>query len=168
MTSKAHCRWTVLRSGGLLITLKTLQWTQLRPRKSMVYGNSTDYCGDQKHKSPLGCGFAIRHEQYKLIKGYGGVPDSYCNKTSSKSYDCFPKTPQPESCPDGFCLYDVIDDPLELKEISAKNKNVVEMMKKQLSEELKNYHQYSLDKSCPPVTYDMDPVVGKAWTPWCG
>ena len=147
--------------------VNTIKGTVSSPRNTLVYGNATDYCPGEKHEVKLKCGFAIRYENFKLIKGYGGTPDSYCNKTTKTQLSCFPKVPEPESCPNGFCLYDVINDPFELNEISSQHGDIVDKMKLQLDNELKNYHQYSLDENCPKHKFKIDKVVGKYWNPWC-
>ena len=128
-------------------------------RTSLVIGNSTNMCswpkGDPRYhgaatiatagadlpagapelgKVTLGCGFAIRKNDgknmWKLIKGYGGGPDTWCNSTSvHNSLNCAsagpgsaPSNSPPEpvsTCPGGWCLYDVASDPFEQHEISG-------------------------------------------------
>jgi len=59
-------------------------------RTSFVYGNSTNDCKwttalsdfQQSAQRQVPCGFGIRDQQWKLILGYGGGPDTWCNKSS--------------------------------------------------------------------------------------
>eukprot|EP01065_Artemidia_motanka_P018039 TRINITY_DN2140_c0_g2_i1.p1 TRINITY_DN2140_c0_g2~~TRINITY_DN2140_c0_g2_i1.p1 ORF type:complete len:603 (+),score=210.53 TRINITY_DN2140_c0_g2_i1:52-1809(+) len=66
------------------------QWAQLQapasaksPRDGFVYGNSTNDCQWHPVLGKLQCGFGIRHEQWKLVRGYGGGPDTWCNTSAS-------------------------------------------------------------------------------------
>lgn len=180
-----------------------------RARSTIVIGNSTNECSWSKddpryHRhasltrdgadlpagvwkgSKVGCGFAIKDysdnlHHWKLIKGYGGGPDTWCNSSqggaicsepsqSHENQPSEPTSPPPEpvsACPKGWCLYDTKSDPYEEHEISSDNAAVVSKMQADLARILTSYHQYTADTSCPPVAYGSDPVVGKTWEPWC-
>jgi hypothetical protein len=80
---------------------------QVGPRSQLVYGNSTNACSwkglEDSNGNPdprlakytdskihtagvqLGCGFGVRDGGWKLIRGYGGGPDSWCNRTGNKT-----------------------------------------------------------------------------------
>jgi arylsulfatase A-like enzyme len=92
---------------------------QVGPRSQLVYGNSTNACSweemedEEGHPDPrlakytdsklhgpangakIGCGFGVRDGEWKLIRGYGGGPDTWCNRTGNNS------VPDP-SGPKGF------------------------------------------------------------------
>lgn len=51
-------------------------------RSNFVYGNSTNDCSWKEEENAIPCGFAIRNDHYKLTLGYGGGPDTWCNKSS--------------------------------------------------------------------------------------
>jgi hypothetical protein len=234
----------------------------------------------KKTKGKLSCGFAIRmdlgEKRWKLIKNYGGGPDTWCNKSSSgnvcgtptghypwpprttlqrpatstltcstmkniclpgndirsfplqnpaSSYEkqccdacnaeamcaaftvnsntgshpskvptCYLKTtpgvkqnkspncvsgtngrspipPQPpasETCPNGFCLFEVMSDPYELHEVSAEHADVVSAMQEKMAQILQSYRQYEEDPACQgKTTFANNSVVGKSWQPWC-
>lgn len=78
-------------------------------RRSVTLGNSTNACswpkGDPRRSKyevlpaaaqALGCGFAIRADDlgdgraWKLVRGYGGGPDTWCNSTSGQVDDVTP------------------------------------------------------------------------------
>jgi len=148
------------------------------PRSNVVLGNSTNLCtwgptqkdldNDGQAANNEGCGFGIRDLRWKLIQGYGGAPDGWCN-TTEKGESCRKVNERDGSteCPGGWCLFDLSKDPLELNEVSGENPQVLERMKAGMSTVLQTYTEYREDKSCPPVTYVQDPVVGKSWEPWC-
>jgi hypothetical protein len=60
-------------------------------RTGIVYGNSTNFCKwtsaledfAKEVNSQVPCGFGIREQQWKLILGYGGGPDTWCNASSN-------------------------------------------------------------------------------------
>ena len=154
------------------------------PRTSLVLGNATNLCswpqGDPrrakyneveifgKPSSKAECGFAIRDGDWKLIQGYGGAPDDWCN-TTSEGRTCRNTTTEGElkECPNGYCLYNIANDPLEFYEISFHHPDVVNKMKKEMNGVLKSYHQYEIDKNCPAQTFNNNSHVGKTWEPWC-
>lgn len=120
---------------------------------------------------------------WNVVGGPTKVPTCYLkstmDNTTRASPDCvsgttrrtpLPPTPPPEprsSCPGGWCLYDTAVDPYELHECSAANADVVAEMQAMLADVLKSYTQYEIDPSCPPVQYQNDSHVGRAWQPWC-
>jgi hypothetical protein len=162
-------------------------------RTKIVIGNSTNECSwdaqDPRYHlsaslardgsdlpagfwnaNKLGCGFAIKEyttdgHHWKLIKGYGGGPDTWCNSTSSQP-ECGP-APETTSCPNGWCLYDTAADPHERAEVSGANAAVVDKMTTELKEILLSYHQYEADPACMNQTFGSDSHVGKTWEPWC-
>ena len=174
--------------NGTLPLDSVSQWTSLNmmsesPRDVVVLGNSTNTCswkvGDARRvrydrlwgsDGDKGCGFAIRKNiadhGWKLIQGYGGSPDQACNSTSTGAV-CFEEPPRPSECPHGFCLYDVVADPDEHKEISHDHPDVVRQMTEEMDKLLRSYSEYQEDTSCPAHKFGKDPVVGDVWEPWC-
>jgi len=146
-------------------------------RTGFVYGNSTDVCKwtsalsevQQLANGPVPCGFAIRDQQWKLTLGYGGAPDTWCNKSSSGLIckDAARSPPLPACLDTGFCLWDVVNDPYEQEELSAKHPDVVARLKVKMGTTLQNYHEYRLDPACGAPTFEHDEKVGPSWTPWC-
>lgn len=78
-------QWDAINSGH-----------QVSPRQYLVVGNSTDLCTPQpstqyllRDGDEVGCGFSIINDTganlFKLIKGYGGGPDTWCNTSSLPS-----------------------------------------------------------------------------------
>ena len=146
------------------------QWNEIRnsgnlsPRTAVVLGNSTDKCsweaGDPRRAiyegmpqaEALGCGFAIRDAQWKLIQGYGGSPDGTCNSTSSgpRCRNESDTSPSRKECPEGWCLFNVEEDPLELHEVSSEHPDVLKHMQGKMARILTSYHHYEIDPSCPP------------------
>jgi len=162
------------------------------PRTGLVIGNSTNLCswpqGDPRRAkyeqngiqpttgrdNLLGCGFGIREGDWKLVQGYGGGPDGWCNtsaagktKANPDGWQCRNVTDMRHGCPNGWCLFDVVRDPLELNECSKENEEVTKRLQGRMERVLKTYTQYEADESCPPVAYAQDPKVGKTWEPWC-
>ena len=133
------------------------------PRSSFVYGNATDKCSSTNDQNgsvtQLGCGFGIRVGNWKLIRGYGGAPDTYCNSTSSEP-KCLPVKMR-HHCPNGRCLYNVVRDPLEKTEVGSSHTDVLRRLEDQMNIELEDYHQYEFDKNCPSLSFGMDKKVGK-------
>ena len=135
------------------------------PLDAVVLGNSTDVRGRKEipdvlsmkacHKQVLGCGFAIRDAQWKLIQGYGGSPDGTCNSTSSgpRCRNQSDVSPSRKECPEGWCLFNVEEDPLELHEVSSEHPDVLKHMQGKMARILTSYHQYEIDPSCPPHTW---------------
>lgn len=128
----------------------------------------------------LGCGFAIKEytpdgHHWKLIKGYGGGPDTWCNSSAAGAVcgipagGIAPTPPEPTThvCPNGWCLYDTASDPHEESEVSSANPTVVARMQAELAQVLLSYRQYEADPSCPPQKFGNDTHVGKTWDPWC-
>ena len=83
-------------------------------RDMVVLGNSTDDCTWGTAKGRVHCGFGIRSGDWKLLKGYGGAPDTWCNSSASGPIcdnhigaggDAIAEPIS--SCPKGFCLYNV-------------------------------------------------------------
>ena len=162
--------WNEIRSSG-----------NLSPRTAVVLGNSTDKCsweeGDPRRAiyegmpqaEVLGCGFAIRDAQWKLIQGYGGSPDGTCNSTSSgpRCRNESDVSPSRKECPEGWSLFNVEEDPLELHEVSSEHPDVLKHMQGKMARILTSYHQYEIDPSCPPHTWVHDSHVGNTWEPWC-
>jgi hypothetical protein len=142
-------------------------------RTSFVYGNATDKCSwpnlrdsnGTVNDAELGCGFGIRVGEWKLIRGYGGAPDTYCNSTSSTP-QCLPIKIR-HQCPNGHCLYNVVHDPLEKDEIGSAHADVLQRLKERMDNLLKDYHQAEFDKTCPPQAFGVNEKVGKFWKPWC-
>uniref|UniRef100_A0A7S1PLV1 Uncharacterized protein n=1 Tax=Alexandrium catenella TaxID=2925 RepID=A0A7S1PLV1_ALECA len=132
------------------------------------------------------CGFAMRQREWKLVLGYGGGPDTWCNK-SSEGLICkdfvppvqpaqpaglsaavvHPQPPLPACLKTGFCLWDVVADPGEHVEISARHPDVVAALKAELLTALTGYRAYQLDRACGAPTFEHDQKVGSAWAPWC-
>ena len=70
-----------------------------RQRTSVVLGNATNLCswkvGDPRRtkydgyddhswsSGAAGCGFGLRDGDWKIIQGYGGDPDDWCNTTAN-------------------------------------------------------------------------------------
>jgi len=120
----------------------------------------------------LGCGFGIREGEWKLIQGYGGSPDGWCNTSQGTPSDqdgwsCRKVANETHACPGGWCLFDVEADPLELNECSESHPDVAKRLQGQMAIVLQSYTEYEEDKACPAIEYAQDPVVGKAWQPWC-
>jgi hypothetical protein len=209
--------------GALNRTTSTTGRRHHYNRTTLVVGNSTNECswavGDARYHaadgvkeafarggdvpappSGLGCGFGIRMDEaghrWKLIKGYGGGPNTWCNSTSQgavcgipqegqgggrggdgrkqqqQQQQQAPPPPAPEggSCPKGYCLYDVLADPFELHEVSQvpANADIVARLIRQIDKVLLTYTQYEEDPQCQgKTTFAQDPVVGKTWQPWC-
>lgn len=155
--------------------------TAMPPRDFIVVGNSTNLCswkvGDSRRAkyddaesvgASLGCGFAIRDGNLKLISGYGGAPDDWCNTTSSGRVCDNVHTNTNGTCPDGFCVFDVSSDPLEHHEISQSiSEERFNALKQKLTRTLESYTEYKIDETCPTAKFAHDPTVGKAWAPWC-
>ena len=150
------------------------------PRDDIVLGNATNLCswrfGDprrEKYKresgwtsASLGCGFAIRNGDLKLISGYGGAPNDWCNTTSA-GRACENITTS-STCPNGYCVFDVAKDPDEKNEISQSiAKKDLNDLKAKLAATLKTYTEYEIDPACPKPKFANDPKVGKTWAPWC-
>jgi len=166
------------------------QWGQISgsedratpPRSGLVLGNSTNLCswpvGDPRRSryetaaavqdAKLGCGFGIREGPWKLVQGYGGTPDWWCNtsKAGDKKH-CRALPQMRHDCPEGWCLFNVEKDPWELDECSKTHQTVAKQLQDRMSSMLQSYTQYEEDKACPPVSYATDPKVGKTWEPWC-
>ena len=151
------------------------------PRNGITIGNSTNLCswkvGDARRVkyeaesgwtgAAVGCGFSIRDGDLKLISGYGGNPDDWCNTTASGRV-CESHVNFSTSCPDGFCVFDVSADPFEYHEISQSiGEKRLNELKQKLASTLESYTEYKIDESCPKAKFVVDPKVGKAWAPWC-
>ena len=175
------------------------------PRKHVTLGNSTNICswpeGDPRRAryeeggelstlaGTVGCGFAIRADdttaekghKWKLIRGYGGGPDTWCNSshkgalcdnhlvpaTTARSPVPAPPVPGVSKCPNGICLYDIGVDPHERTELSAMHADVVSELSIRMDEVLGSYTQYEIDTNCAPQKFANDSHVGRAWQPWC-
>ena len=174
------------------------------PRKHVTLGNSTNSCswpkGDPRRTryevggelselaGTVDCGFAIRADdttaegghKWKLIRGYGGGPDTWCNSSHNGAV-CdnhlvpaaanlpLPTTPTPgvSKCPGGICLYDIGADPHERTELSAMHADVVSELNTRMDAVLASYTHYEEDTSCGPPKFANDSHVGRAWQPWC-
>ena len=138
------------------------------PRTEVVLGNATDLCSESgKH-----CGFAIRVGDFKLIRDYGGSPDWRCNTSASggDKGECdtvHPWTQNLTTCPNGWCLFNVISDPYEMHETSSDNHQVFQKMKSRMTEILNTYRSFEIDPECPNPIFGHDPSVGVTWSPWC-
>jgi len=165
-------------------------------RNSLVLGNSTNLCSWQvndprrtKYEDPInsngakiqttaGCGFGLRVGDWKIIQGYGGNPDDWCN-TTAKGRTCFNRTEDVDGvddndnknrlteCPNGWCLFNIENDPLEYNEVSQHNPEILKELQKKMRITLETYTEYQLDPSCSSVTFANDSHVGKTWAPWC-
>ncbi len=150
------------------------------PRDDLVLGNATNLCSwpardarRQKYEAEsgwthasLGCGFAIRKGSLKLIQGFGGAPDDWCNTTANGRVCKNISTPS--TCPDGFCVFNVVEDPLEQREISQSiPAGTLASLKAKLSSTLESYTEYKIDPACPTPKFVVDAKVGKTWAPWC-
>ena len=64
------------------------------------------------------------------------------------------------------CLFDVMADPSEIKDISASKPEIVHTMKAQLS----TYHMYANTSMSPSelAQYDCNPSIVKGWAPYVG
>ena len=101
------------------------------------------------------------------ISGTNGATPMPVGPTPAPTPPTPPTPPGLNSCPNGYCLYDVAEDPHERTELSALRGDIVAAMITRMEDVLRSYDQYEEDKSCPPVTYANDSVVGKSWQPWC-
>jgi len=163
------------------------------PRTSLVLGNATNLCswpksndprrlkyevhgdgdsdGDGGRQQKSACGFAIRNGEWKLIQGYGGAPDDWCNTTSQgrscRNTSIGLNNDGLKECPNGWCLYNIANDPNEFMESSSDYPNLLNTMKNEMQNILKTYRQYEIDENCPPQTYKNNSHVGKTWQPWC-
>eukprot|EP00939_MAST-03C_sp_MAST-3C-sp1_P004453 g4453.t1 len=160
-------------------------------REEVVLGNATDLCSwkagdprraryetaahffdddDNNNNAEKGCGFAIRVGSWKLIQNYGGSPDNWCN-TSAEGDTTHCRVNQTTlngaSCPNGYCLFNVADDPFELNECSKDHETEVEKLRARLNDVLDSYRQYEIDPACPTATFANNSVVGSSWAPWC-
>ena len=168
------------------------------PRTSVVLGNATNLCSwpsldDPRREryasmssSSLECGFAIRDGDWKLIQGYGGGPDDWCNTTST-GRTCRNTTHGTgtgsgvlgvgavaadgrqalKECPNGWCLYNIAKDPNEYLECSRQYPGVLNRLKLEMTQVLQTYHAYQIDPQCPTQTFQNDSHVGLTWQPWC-
>lgn len=167
-------QWKAINSGN----------EYAKQRTGFVYGNSTNNCEwtapDTELEALVGnnhapCGFGIRDQQWKLTLGYGGGPDTWCNKTSqgliclnhSSPLPHPPSPPLPECLKTGFCLWNVVSDPYEYTEVSAQHPDVVATLKKKMGVVLKSFNQYQLDPACGEPTFENNTKVGLTWGPWC-
>ena len=137
------------------------------PRDEVVLGNATDLCSeDKKH-----CGFGIRVGDFKILRDYGGSPDWRCNTTAKgDKVECDTNNPWTQnltSCPNGWCLFDVISDPHEMNEISSKYPQKLAQLQSRLEEVLTTFRSFEIDPNCPTPQFQNDSKVGKTWGPWC-
>ena len=132
-----------------------------------MLGNATDLCSESKKH----CGFAIRAGDFKLIRDYGGSPDWRCNTTAGADQgECDTKHPWTQNlttCPNGWCLFNVLSDPYEMNEASSENPQVLKEMQSRMKEILTTYRSFEIDPDCPDPVFTNDSRVGKTWTPWC-
>ena len=137
------------------------------PRKEVVLGNATDLCSESKKH----CGFAIRAGDFKLIRDYGGSPDWRCNTTAGGDQgECDTKHPWTQNlttCPNGWCLFNVLSDPYEMNEASSESPRVLKEMQLRMKEILTTYRSFEIDPDCPNPVFTNDSSVGKSWAPWC-
>lgn len=155
-------------------------------RTDFVYGNSTNNCAWERNlqhvqqatdnTNRIACGFGIRDQQWKLIHGYGGGPDSWCNQTSQglvcKEWPGFDADvslvhPVPPCIKKGFCLWDIQSDPYEHTEVSERHPEVVKMLRVKMAHVLGSYTSYRLDPGCGHPIFEHNVKVGTAWAPWC-
>ena len=164
------------------------QWHALRAvdqaapvRTEIVLGNSTNLCSwtnendprrarylrDDSSSQQKGCGFAIRSQQWKLIQGYGGAPDRACNTSAAgDQVSCRAQAGSGTAdCPDGWCLYNVLNDPYEEHEVSGEHKGVLAALQERMDKILESYTEYEIDGSCPPHKFPNS--SRKVWGPWC-
>lgn len=152
------------------------------PRTSVVLGNSTNLCswdeGDPRRSryvsagiisTTAGCGFALRDGDWKIVQGYGGNPDDWCNTTSSGRVCLNTTTTRSRAteCPKGWCLYNITNDPLEFHEVSKDFPDALTALQEKMRNVLESYVEYRIDPSCPTAHFANDSHVGKAWAPWC-
>jgi hypothetical protein len=86
--------------GGLVHIDGISQWQAINdienettPRTQMVIGNSTNTCSwSDLFENSVGCGFSIVNDTgshlWKLIRGYGGGPDTWCNTSQLGGNKC--------------------------------------------------------------------------------
>ena len=163
-----------------------------RQRTSVVLGNATNLCswkvGDPRRtkydgyddhswsSDSAGCGFGLRDGDWKIIQGYGGDPDDWCN-TTSNGRTCLNRTATATKnnngqkklteCPNGWCLYNITKDPFEYQEISKDHPGVLNMLQSKMKIILETYTEYQIDPSCSTAKYKNNSHVGKSWAPWC-
>lgn len=124
------------------------------PRQYVVLGNSTNACRVAAQRQAASasdaaakpaCGFGVHLNDgvhgWKLIKGYGGAPDTWCNTTHGQPVCLHKPLPSNGSCPDGWCLYDVQADPEEFAECSAQHPDVVKSLQARMAASLTTYTQ---------------------------
>ena len=189
-------------------------------RTFAVLGNATDMCeprlsdaeGGEEEERPgeangqeeekrgraakAGCGFAIRLDdtvtgaRWKLIRGYGGGPDTWCNASAGHHASCDnAELPPPganatastcrqrspagdSSAAEGssHCLYELASDPHERSELTgvpAAYDRIVATLRAKMNGALRSYTQASDDPACGPAVFAHDARVGKVWQPWC-
>jgi arylsulfatase A-like enzyme len=98
-------------------------------RTGFVYGNVRDSCNKMpvggplgaatdrtSHSEDVGCGFGLRDGDWKIVFGYGGYNDAWPT-SPSETVVLMPYTSKATLCPDGYCLFNIAQDPTESYEV---------------------------------------------------
>ena len=135
--------------------------------------------------SNVSCGFAVllanetTSSIWKLIRGYGGGPDTWCNSTdASEACDnsislptnAAHSTSQCTGQSDGHCLYELLSDPAERSELTAvpgDYDGILANLKGLMDEALSSYSEQKIDPTCGNATFLDHDQMGLVWQPWC-
>ena len=120
----------------------------------------------------LELGAADTTKRWKLIRGYGGGPDTWCNSTASlpicdNHHDAQYHGSAPTECDGGYCLYELSTDPNERHDVSLSYPEVVSALRGKMDSALRSYSQYQIDPRCGAAVLANESHVGPSWQPWC-
>eukprot|EP01062_Namystynia_karyoxenos_P033083 TRINITY_DN2434_c0_g2_i1.p1 TRINITY_DN2434_c0_g2~~TRINITY_DN2434_c0_g2_i1.p1 ORF type:complete len:613 (+),score=121.34 TRINITY_DN2434_c0_g2_i1:123-1961(+) len=150
-----------------------LDHTLPSPRSSFIYGHATSQC--RRNGTRAMCGFGIRRGPWKYIRGHGGNPDKWCNKTQKGTLCAVPYGTKPKAgCPGEGCLFNVIADPSEVHEVGAEHPSIAAEMRAIVDPLLaSDYVQAAAEMDCLPqhhfLSAEQQAITGAiaAHGPWC-
>lgn len=127
------------------------------PREDIFVGYSRSY--------PISTGWygpAIRYQNWKLIQGKSGGPESSTDSPLGTP------TPAEGGIPGTYLLFDLSKDPNEEHDVASEHPAVLQALRAKLQEYQKSYTPpIEDDPNCPFPGLQNTSEFGPSWIPWC-